>query len=160
MESTPSPDPTREQQALRSRLFWFVAGAGVNYLLIAMPFKWLRFHAGLSVSVSAGLSMAASSIFFFCWNYFLNFRTDARKRDALWRYLSAVALMWLLSSTLLSVLKHLHAQLNFLKLDLDVIATQFFLAGIKFPLYHKWAFPVKSTRLREEEFPRPNSSPP
>jgi hypothetical protein len=27
-------------------------------------------------------------------------------------------------------------------LDLDIIATQFFLSGLKFFLYHKWVFPL------------------
>jgi hypothetical protein len=27
-------------------------------------------------------------------------------------------------------------------LDLDIVATQFFLAGLKFFLYHKWVFPL------------------
>jgi hypothetical protein len=96
--------------------------------------------------------MATSTLFFFCWNYFVNFRTDARKRDALPRYVAAVALMWVLSSTLLTLLKHYNAHMNFaigrFPLDLDIITTQLFLAWLKFLLYHKWAFPVKATSRR------------
>jgi hypothetical protein len=54
--------------------------------------------------------------------------------------------MWILSSLTLGALKEhdFHHALNLGKfpLDLDVIATQFFLAGLKFFLYHKWVFPL------------------
>ena len=128
------------------RFFWFVAGSGVNYLLIATPFKWLKVHTGLSTLAIAGCSMGVSATFFFLWNYFINFRTHARKRDALPRYICAVACMWALSSGLLALLKHDNFHLSFsighFPLDLDVVATQFFLSGLKFFLYHKWVFPV------------------
>ena len=157
MEVSPSPATQRQKQALQSRIFWFLAGSGVNYLLIVTPFKWLRAHTELSLTASSAISMACSTLFFFCWNYFVNFRTDSRKRDALARYVAAVAFMWVLSSTLLSLLKHhdFHMQLPVgkWKLDLDIIATQFFLASIKFPLYHKWAFPVGKTKAASDEVP-------
>lgn len=150
MESNLTTEPERKKQVLRSRLFWFFGGSVVNYLLISIPFKWLRAHTGLSIEQTAAAAMATSASFFFCWNYFVNFRTDSRKRDALWRYVTAVCLMWALSSTLLAFLKRYNANMHFelgrFALDLDVIATQFFLAGIKFPIYHFWAFPVKATR--------------
>ena len=76
----------------------------------------------------------------------MNFRTDSRKRDALARYLTAVALMWVLSTATLTLLKHYNMHMSFtlgrFPLDLDIVATQFFLSGLKFLLYHKWAFPA------------------
>jgi len=153
----PSPDsqkPTRQQQ-IRRRVFWFIAGAGVNYLLIATPFKWLRTHTQLSIPAVSACSLGVSTTFFFLWNYFVNFRTDARKRDALPRYLAAVALMWALSTTTLSLLKNFNAHLALSLfghgIDLDIVATQLFLAGLKFPLYHKWAFPLPKTEASEGE---------
>ena len=131
---------------IRSRVFWFLAGALVNYLLISTPFKWLRAHTGLPIWAISALSLGVSTSFFFSWNYFVNFRTDARKRDAFARYLTAVACMWVLSSMTLTILKnfdaHLALNLGRFPLDLDIIATQFFLSGLKFFLYHKWAFPL------------------
>ncbi len=128
------------------RFFWFLAGSGVNYLLISTPFKWLKAHTELSDWAIAGCSMAVSTAVFFVWNYFINFRTDTRKRDALPRYILAVGCMWLLSSTTLGLLKHHNFRLAFnvghFPLDLDIIATQFFLSGLKFFLYHKWVFPL------------------
>ena len=66
--------------------------------------------------------------------------------DALPRYIGAVACMWALSSTTLTLLKHFDYHYAFrvghFPLDLDIVATQFFLAGLKFFLYHKWVFPV------------------
>jgi len=144
----PSSDrktPNRRQQVYW-RFFWFVAGAGVNYALIATPFKWLRTHTEMPIFAVSACSLGVSTSFFFLWNYFINFRTDIRKRDALPRYLAAVALMWALSTTTLSLLKSFNAHLAFnlfhYPIDLDIVATQFFLAGLKFPLYHKWAFPL------------------
>ena len=146
MKQLSEEDHVKPRQALRMRLFWFMAGAGVNYLLIATPFKWLKAHTELSTWAIAGCSLGVSAIFFFLWNYFINFRTHARKRDALPRYFAAVICMWALSSTLLTLLKHYDwhysMALGRFPLDLDVIATQFFLSGLKFVLYHKWVFPV------------------
>lgn len=131
---------------LRSRIFWFLAGASVNYLLIATPFKWLRAHTSLPIWAISACSLGISTGFFFTWNYFINFRTDARKRDALARYLTAVACMWVLSSATLTLLKHFNAHMAFslgrFPLDLDIVATQFFLSGLKFFLYHIWVFPL------------------
>ncbi len=144
-ELTPE-DHVKPRQAFRMRLFWFMAGSGVNYLLISTPFKWLKAHTELSTLAIAGCSMGVSATFFFLWNYFINFRTHARKRDALPRYIGAVACMWALSSGLLALLKHHNWHFSFnvghFPLDLDVVATQFFLSGLKFFLYHKWVFPV------------------
>lgn len=142
-------DISRDRQTVRTRFIWFVAGAGINYLLISIPFKWLSKHTSLSAWEIAGCSMAVSTSVFFVWNYFFNFRTDSRKRDALVRYLLAVGLMWLLSSTLLGWLKHQnfnwHVDIGRFQLDLDIVATQFALSGLKFLLYHKWVFPLPKT---------------
>jgi putative flippase GtrA len=147
MKQVTAEDHVKPRQALRTRFLWFLAGAGLNYLLIATPFKWLRLHhPELPIWAVSACSIGVSTTFFFLWNYFINFRTQARKREALPRYLAAVACMWTLSSTTLTVLKHFNAQMAFslgrFPLDLDIVATQFFLAGLKFFLYHKWVFPV------------------
>lgn len=142
--------PKSRAQKLRSRFFWFVAGAGVNYLLISTPFKWLEArietHTPWHVLMISACSIGVATSFFFLWNYFINFRTDSRKRDALARYIAAVATMWLLSSITLTILKHFDAQMSLrlgrIPIDLDIVATQFFLAGLKFTLYHKWVFPL------------------
>lgn len=146
MENDPVSSRPNRRQMLRSRIFWFLAGASLNYLLIATPFKWLRAHTELPIWAISACSLGVSTVFFFSWNYFINFRTDSRKRDALARYLTAVALMWVLSSATLTLLKHFNAHMAFslgkFPLDLDIVATQFFLSGLKFFLYHKWAFPL------------------
>jgi hypothetical protein len=143
---TPTSEAQPNRQALRMRFFWFLAGAGVNYLLISIPFKWLKAHTDLPTWGIAACSLAVSTSFFFLWNYFVNFRTDTRKRDALPRYVLAVGCMWLLSSVTLTLLKdhnfHLAFSVGHFPLDLDIVATQFFLSGLKFFLYHKWVFPL------------------
>jgi hypothetical protein len=144
--SAPTTAAPPSRQALHSRLLWFLAGAGVNYLLISTPFKWLEAHTELPRLAVSACSLAVAASFFFVWNYFVNFRSDARKRDALPRYLAAVAVMWLLSTVTLTALKSFDARMAFsvgrVALDLDIVATQFFLSGLKFFLYHKWVFPV------------------
>jgi hypothetical protein len=146
-QPAPSPDEAVRQQALRSRIFWFLAGAAVNYLFIATPFKYLRTHTGLSLSIISACSVGISSTFFFGWNYFINFRSDSRRRDALARYVVAVVFLWLLSSAMLSALKHFDFHFAFtlgrrFPIDLDIVATQFFIAGFKFLVYHRWVFPL------------------
>jgi len=139
-------EPPERRQKVRARFLWFLAGASVNYLLIATPFKWLKAHTDFPIWGIAACSIGVSTTFFFGWNYFINFRTDARKRDAFPRYLTAVVCMWALSSATLTLLKHVNAQMAFsighIPLDLDIVATQFFLSGLKFFLYHQWVFPL------------------
>ncbi|MGV3532350.1 MAG: GtrA family protein [Chthoniobacteraceae bacterium] len=147
MQAQSTPVVTKRKQQLRSRFFWFVAGAAVNYTLISVPFKWLKQNTDLPIFAVSALSVGVGVTFFFLWNYFVNFRTDSRKRDALPRYIMAVAFMATLSITTLTVLKHFNAQMAFsllgrIPIDLDIVATQFFCAGLKFFLYHKWVFPV------------------
>ncbi len=118
----------------------------MNYLIIATPFKWLHAHTELPLWGISACSLGISTTFFFIWNYFINFRSNTRKRDALPRYLGAVTLMWALSTATLTLLKsrdlgHAFAVGHF-ALDLDIVATQFFLSGLKFMLYHKWVFPL------------------
>jgi putative flippase GtrA len=146
MTETPTREPQKNRQALRTRFLWFLAGAGVNYLLISTPFKWLKAHTALPEFAIPACSVAVGATFFFVWNYFINFRTARRKRDALPRYIVAVCCMWLVQSGILAALKHFHFQaalhLGRFPLDLDIIATQFLPSGLKFYLYHKWVFPV------------------
>jgi len=138
--------PPQRRQKVRVRFLWFLAGATVNYLLIATPFKWLKAHTDLPTLAISACSIGTGATFFFIWNYFINFRGDTRKRDALPRYLAAVLVMSALSSGLLTFLKQHDAHMAFavgrFPLDLDIVATQFFLAGLKFVLYHKWVFPL------------------
>jgi putative flippase GtrA len=140
-------EPPKRRQKVRARFFWFLAGAVVNYLLILTPFKWLRLHhPDWPLLAISACSIGVSASFFFVWNYFINFRGDSRKRDALPRYIGAVILMSGLSTCLLTFLKHHNAHMAFsvgkIALDLDIVATQFFLSGLKFFLYHKWVFPL------------------
>src|SRR5436190_6194663 len=131
MKQVTPADHIKPRQALRMRLFWFVAGAVVNYLLIATPLHWLEDHTALPSWVRSSCSIGVSAAFLFLWNYFINFRTHVRKRDALPRYLAAAICMWALSSALLTLLKHKDWHYSFavgrFPLDLDVVATQFFL---------------------------------
>jgi hypothetical protein len=140
----------RRPQSLRSRLFWFAAGAGVNYLLIATPFTWLSANTRFPIWAISACSVGFSSVFFLAWNYFVNFRTEASRPLVLARYLSAVVVLWLLSSAVLTALKHVDARLAFdiggTALDLDIIGTQCFLSGLKFLLYHRWVFPLTRAR--------------
>jgi len=104
----------------------------------------------LSVGAISACSIGLSTTFFFAWNILVNFRSDARKRDALVRYMAAVVVMWALSSTLLTLLKHFNfhfaLRLGQFPIDLDIVATQFFIGGFKFLVYHRWVFPVAGTR--------------
>ena len=145
MSQLPVPGAARPRRVLRTRIAWFVAGSVVNYLMISTPFKWLKGHTGLSLPMISACSVGFSTVFFFIWNYSLNFRTEVRKRDALPRYILAVVCMWALSSTLLAFLKNhdFHRSLSLFgsPLDLDIITTQAVLGGLKFLLYHFWVFP-------------------
>ena len=132
-------------QPLRARLFWFGAGAVLNYVLISTPFNWLETHTTLPIWAISACSVGVSTALLFVWNYFVNFRTDVRDRMVLVRYVAAVVLLWALSSSVLTALKHIDARLAFnvagTAIDFDIVGTQCVLAGLKFLLYHKWVFP-------------------
>ena len=156
--ATSAPAAPRKKQSIVARLLLFFAGAGVNYLLISTPLKYLtHHHPTWPGMVNAGLSLGVSATFFFFWNYFVNFRTGSRKRDALVRYLIAAVALWALSSLALGALTridlHPYIELGIRqwKLNRDVIATQFCLGGFKFLLYHLWAFPPAKQGSREAE---------
>ena len=82
MENPAAPPEMSRHQQLRSRIFWFLAGATLNYLLISTPFKFLRSNTDLPLWAISACSLGVSTSFFFLWNYFVNFRTNSRKRDA------------------------------------------------------------------------------
>ncbi len=140
MESSADPAKTRSRQILARRLFWFMAGAGFSYLMITTPFDWLKKHTHFPVLLISACSYTVSTCLFFLWNYFVNFRTDVQKHEAFYRYLAAVVLMACLNSLLLAFLELWHPYSGH-GVHFNVIATQFLLAGPKFALYHKWAFP-------------------
>ncbi len=151
-----NPHAAQARKTLHLRIVWFLVGAVVNYLLISTPFKFLREHyPNLNLFVISACSMGVSTVFFFLWNYFIGFRTDARKRDAFARYLTVVLILWALSSGLLTLFKHYNAHLKLslgkFPLDLDVIATQACFGWLKFIIYHKWAFPVAKAPPAVEE---------
>ncbi len=148
-----NPVAAKPRQALRQRLFWFFAGAGVNYLLIATPLNYLAQNTALPVWGRSAISMGVSASFFFFWNYFVNFRTDSRKRDALGRYLTAVVVLWAMSSAILTACQYFNAHLSLkigtYPINLDVVATQACFGWLKFIVYHKWAFPVAKGKAGE-----------
>ncbi len=143
MENT--SESTHRRRVLRRRILLFLVGAVVNYLLISTPFKYLRAHTAMPIWQISACSMAVSTSVFFLWNYFVNFRTDSRKRDALARYLAVVVVMYAISTGILTLFKHfdLHFTLSIgrFPIDLDVVATQLCMGWMKFLLYHYWAFP-------------------
>ena len=147
MQNSSAPIPTTAKRTLQLRILLFLVGAVVNYLLIATPLQWLEANAkNLPGYLRAGISVGVSSSFFFFWNYFVNFRTDSRKRDAFGRYVATVAILWALSTSILTMFKSFDANMAFAllgkQIDLDVIATQACFGWLKFIIYHKWAFPV------------------
>jgi hypothetical protein len=136
----------RKKNVLWVRIFWSLAGSGVNYLLIATPFKYLHAHTHLPTLAISAMSYAVGVTVFFFWNYFVNFRTAMHKHEALKRYLLVATTMYIIQSLILTGLKSVNfghsLSLGKIPLDLDVIATQI-LGSFKFILYHLWAFPVE-----------------
>jgi hypothetical protein len=131
-------------QRLQFRLLWFGVGAVLNYVLMATTFKWLSAYTHWPVWASSASSVGVATIFLLAWNVLVNFRGNGRVVTILPRYLSTVVGIWLLSSVVLTGLKHIDinlvAAIGNIPLDFDVIGTQCFLAGLKFTLYHKWVF--------------------
>ena len=106
----------------------------------------------LPVWAISACSVGVGTAFFFVWNYFVNFRTDSKDFRQFARYVAAVMLLWILSSAVLTGLKHFDTHLRLSvagePLDLNIIATQCFLSVFKFWLYHKWVFPLPTSPHR------------
>ena len=83
-------EPAKPSRTLRWRMFWFLAGSGVNYLLIATPFKYLRTHTTLPVWQISACSIGVGTVFFFLWNYFARshfvFRGSPFRRGPGWNW--------------------------------------------------------------------------
>ena len=141
----------KPRQSLKQRFLWFLVGGVVAYLLIALPFKHLRqanpdWHLALVSACSVGIN----TCFFFFWNYFVNFRTDSRKRDAFARYVTAVIVLALIQTTLLTIFKHFDVlRIEKSPIDLDVVTTQACMGWMKFLVYHKWAFPASKVAVAD-----------
>ena len=143
-----SADQPRKQ-SIAIRFLLFLAGAVLNYLLISTPLKYLKHHhSDWPDMLNTGLSVTVGTTFFFFWNYFVNFRTGSRKRDALTRYLIAAAalggLQWLTLWAFTHIDRHplVYLELLHFNINRDVAAAQFLLGGFKFLIYHYWAFPA------------------
>src|SRR5688572_14527108 len=95
-------ETSKATQTVRQRVFWFLVGAVLNYLLIATPLAYLKEHTDLAMEARVALSVGISTTFFFIWNYFVNFRTASRKRDAFARYVTAVAVLALVQWSILT----------------------------------------------------------
>jgi putative flippase GtrA len=151
MNTDPTPDhpstaPVSAEpakQPLTSRLFWFVVGGGVSYVLNAGPFVLLRTKGGFSPETAYAISLGTLTLLMFFWNYFINFRTTHRKRDCAPRYLTTVFGLMLFN--------YLLAQIGFRLLPqwehYVILGVQVILAGLKFYLYNHWVFPRQSQDL-------------
>jgi hypothetical protein len=150
MEKTGKP-----AQSTGQRIIWFLVGAVVNYLLISTPYGWLKKNTEFAPWALAACSLAVSTTFFFIWNYFVNFRTASRKREAFPRYLAVVAVMYVISTSLLTLFKSikggLELQVAGSPIDLDIVALQLCLGWVKFIVYHKWAFPAAKGAISDSE---------
>ena len=135
------------KQPVWQRLVFFVIGGVVSYLLISTPLGYLtRHYPGMPDIAKSGLSVAVSSIPFFFWNYFINFRTGSGKRVAFARFAVATCMLWALQSLTLWLLRthdpSPYVQIFKWHINRDVVGTQLCLGGFKFLIYHYWAFPA------------------
>lgn len=134
-------DAHKAKQSVVERMIWFVVGgagsAGMNTLLTQTFDHTLHWRTGPSLAVSFGIM----TVFFFFWNYFINFRTSAVWKDCLWRYLLAVAICYGLNVLIsFSAIKKFGAEKSFSRF-LIITAVLSVTGGVKFLLYHFWVFP-------------------
>ena len=142
----------KRRQTLRTRFFWFLAGARLNYLLIATPFKWLRANTELPIWAIAACSLGVSTTFFFFGiTSSISAPTPASATPCA-RYVTAVACMWA------ALLDHAHGaqalrrahglQPRPLPARSRHRRHAVLLSGLKFFLYHKWVFPLPKEPAR------------
>ncbi len=122
---------------MAERIFWFLVGGCVSFVLNAGSYKLFYFHLGWHHSVAYLCSLGLTMLFFFFWNYFLNFRTDTCWRGAAWKYVVSQVVMFSLNYAIVG----LAYRWGVGKWWLNILVTPFFLTPLKFTLYHKWVFP-------------------
>lgn len=136
------------KQSLVSRLWWFVVGGclsvGINAAIFHLTidlWHWADWQG-------YALSLTAVTVVFSLWNYFLNFRTTAGWRECLARYLSVIALCYVLNYAItLTGFKQLAATRE---MKFAIIAVvQIGMSGLKFLLYHFWVYP-RGPKLSEQ----------
>lgn len=131
----------KAQQPILERLLWFVVGgagsAGMNTLFTQFFDQYLGWRTGPSLAVSFAIMV----VFFFAWNYYVNFRTSVVWHNCLPRYLGCVAVCYALNLLItFSAIKRLGAEKSLERFF--IIAIVFSLTGgVKFLLYHFWVFP-------------------
>ncbi|MEA3186393.1 MAG: hypothetical protein QOD99_223 [Chthoniobacter sp.] len=122
-------------------MLWFVVGgvgsAGMNTLLTQFFDHQLRWRTGPSLAVS----FAIMTVFFFLWNYFINFRTSVNWHECLWRYLGSVAVCYGINLLIsFSAIKRFGAEKSWQRF-LIIAGVLSITGGVKFLLYHFWVFP-------------------
>lgn len=131
----------KAKQPLVERMIWFVVGgvgsAGMNTVLTQLFDHFLHWRTGPSLAAS----FAIMTVFFFGWNYFINFRTSVVWHDCIWRYLGSVAVCYGLNLLIaFSAIKRLGAEKS-LSRFLIIASVLSITGGVKFLLYHFWVFP-------------------
>ena len=121
--------------ALVHRVFYFVVGGLVSYLLNLLPYTLLTglFHWTHAPAYAVSLSFVTLLMFF--WNYRVNFPTTQHWKACAPRYLSAIVLAWTANFLLVGLLK------NHLPVAGAIFLVGFLIALCKFVLYHYWVFP-------------------
>ena len=132
MSDTPAAEPAASAPGITSRIFWFLAGSVVNYLLISTPFHWLEKHTACRTWAISACSLGISSIVLLSLELQaeLPHRLPQAGRPA--RYIVAVLFMWGLSSVTLALPEELQR-------------APFLLAG---------ALPARSRHRRDPVLPR------
>ncbi|MEO7933969.1 MAG: GtrA family protein [Chthoniobacterales bacterium] len=125
--------------ALLRRLFFFVVGGLVSFLLNLIPYKLLTLEFHWTHNPAYAVSLTFVTLLMFFWNYRVNFPTTSLWHDCAWRYLTATAVAWTANFLLVGWLK------AHLVVAAAIFVVGFVIALFKFVLYHSWVFPHRPT---------------
>jgi hypothetical protein len=139
MEST-APAIPKPKQPLYVRAAFFVIGGVASVLLNKGIMGLLEHRLGWPEKGAFAVSVCVTAVVFFCWSYFVNFRTSVAWKDCLPKYLTV-----LVFTNFLNYLIGLTGFHKFGSKGLTgylVIGVVYSFTGcLKFVLYNNWVFP-------------------
>lgn len=117
------------------RLAMSVVGGLLAYVLNLAPYLLLTrvFHWSHDAAYAVSLSWITVLMFF--WNYRVNFPTPSHWHGCVVRYVVALVTAWIINFLLVRFAR------DVMPVSAAIFVVGFFVAALKFGIYHWWVFP-------------------
>jgi len=129
-----------KKQSLPARVLFFAIGGALSSGLNTGIFKLFSAVLHLPRSVALAVSIIVTTVVFFLWSYYVNFRTSQVWKNCIGRYLTCVATCQAINYAVAFTCIGIWGS-EWKKVYLINVAVMSVTGGVKFLLYHFWVFP-------------------